>query len=84
MIAFSGVLSSCDMLARNSDLCRLAASSSRLFSSSSVSAVASSSGALLDLVLEARIGLLRVRSHAVELGGECAELVVARRSRCAG
>ena len=28
MIAFSGVRSSCDMLARNSDLCRLAASSS--------------------------------------------------------
>ncbi len=29
MIAFSGVRSSCDMLARNSDLCLLAASSSR-------------------------------------------------------
>ena len=29
MIAFSGVRSSCDMLARNSLLCRLAASSSR-------------------------------------------------------
>ena len=29
MIAFSGVRSSCDMLARNSDLCRLAVSSSR-------------------------------------------------------
>ena len=28
MIAFSGVRSSCDMLARNSDLCRLASSSS--------------------------------------------------------
>ena len=41
-IAFSGVRSSCDMLARNSDLCRLAASSSRLFSSSSPSAVSSS------------------------------------------
>ena len=27
MIAFSGVRSSCDMLARNSDLCRLATSS---------------------------------------------------------
>ena len=35
MIALSGVRSSWDMLARNSDLCRLAASSSRLFSSSS-------------------------------------------------
>ena len=33
MIAFSGVRSSCDMLARNSDLCRLAASSWRLLSS---------------------------------------------------
>ena len=29
MIAFSGVRSSCDMLARNSDLWRLAVSSSR-------------------------------------------------------
>ena len=35
MMALSGVRSSCDMLARNSDLWRLAASSSRLFSSSS-------------------------------------------------
>ena len=35
MIAFSGVRSSWDMFARNSDLWRLAASSSRLFSSSS-------------------------------------------------
>ena len=42
MIAFSGVRSSCDMFARNSLLCRLAASSSRLFSSSSPSAVSSS------------------------------------------
>ena len=33
MIAFSGVRSSCDMLARNSDLCRLAASICRLLSS---------------------------------------------------
>ena len=33
MMAFSGVLSSCDMLASNFDLCRLAASISRLFSS---------------------------------------------------
>ncbi len=33
MIALSGVRSSCDMLARNSLLCRLAASSSRLFCS---------------------------------------------------
>ena len=31
MIALSGVRSSCDMLARNSDLCLLAISSSRLF-----------------------------------------------------
>ena len=31
MIAFSGVRSSCDMLARNSDLCLLAISSCRLF-----------------------------------------------------
>ena len=30
MTAFSGVRSSCDMLARNSDLCRLATSSSAL------------------------------------------------------
>ena len=35
MIAFSGVRSSCDMLARNSDLCRLAVSSSRYSRSSS-------------------------------------------------
>ena len=35
MTAFSGVRSSWDMLARNSDLWRLAASSCRLFSSSS-------------------------------------------------
>ena len=35
MIALSGVRSSCDMLARNSDLCWLAASSSLLFTSSS-------------------------------------------------
>ena len=34
MTAFSGVLSSCDMLARNSDLCRLATSSSALRTSS--------------------------------------------------
>jgi hypothetical protein len=33
MIALSGVRSSCDMFARNSDLCRLAASSCRLFCS---------------------------------------------------
>ena len=33
MMALSGVRSSCDMLARNSDLCRLAASICRLFSS---------------------------------------------------
>ena len=33
MIALSGVRSSWDMFARNSDLCRLAASSSRLLSS---------------------------------------------------
>ena len=33
MIALSGVRSSCDMLARNSDLCRLAISSCRLLSS---------------------------------------------------
>src|SRR5260370_141108 len=33
MIAFSGVLSSCDMLARNSDLCWFAISSWRLLSS---------------------------------------------------
>ena len=33
MMAFSGVRSSWDMLARNSDLCWLAASSCRLFSS---------------------------------------------------
>ena len=33
MIALSGVRSSCDMLARNSDLCWLAISSSRLLSS---------------------------------------------------
>ena len=32
MIAFSGVRSSCDMLARNSDLCWLATSSCRLLS----------------------------------------------------
>ena len=32
MIAFSGVRSSCDMLARNSDLCWLAISSWRLLS----------------------------------------------------
>jgi hypothetical protein len=32
MIAFSGVRSSCDMFARNSDLCRLATSSCRLLS----------------------------------------------------
>ena len=32
MMAFSGVRSSCDMLARNSDLCWLATSSWRLFS----------------------------------------------------
>ena len=36
MIALSGVRSSCDMFARNSDLWRLAASSSRLLSSSSL------------------------------------------------
>ena len=35
MTAFSGVRSSCDMLARNSDLCWLATSSSRDFCSSS-------------------------------------------------
>ena len=35
MIAFSGVRSSWDMFARNSDLCRLAASSSWLLSPSS-------------------------------------------------
>ena len=35
MTAFSGVRSSCDMLARNSDLCWLATSSSRVFCSSS-------------------------------------------------
>ena len=33
MMALSGVRSSCDMLARNSDLCRLAASICRLLSS---------------------------------------------------
>ena len=33
MIALSGVLSSCDMLARNSDLCLFATSSWRLLSS---------------------------------------------------
>jgi hypothetical protein len=33
MIAFSGVRSSCDILARNSDLCWLATSSWRLLSS---------------------------------------------------
>ena len=42
MIAFSGVRSSCDMFARKSDLCWLAASSSRLFTSSAFSASASS------------------------------------------
>ena len=42
MIAFSGVRSSCDMFARNSDLWRLTVSSWRLFSSSSASAVPSS------------------------------------------
>ena len=36
MIALSGVRSSCDMLARNSDLCRLATSSCRLLSASSL------------------------------------------------
>ena len=36
MIALSGVRSSCDMLARNALLCRLATSSSRLLSSSSL------------------------------------------------
>ena len=35
MTAFSGVRSSCDMLARNSDLCRLATSTSRVLCSSS-------------------------------------------------
>ena len=35
MTALSGVRSSCDMLARNSDLCRLATSSSRDLCSSS-------------------------------------------------
>ena len=42
LMALSGVRSSCDMLARNSDLWRLAASSSRDFWSSSSRAVASS------------------------------------------
>jgi hypothetical protein len=43
MIALSGVRSSCDMLARNSDLCRLATSSwrnSRAFSMASADWVA--------------------------------------------
>ena len=40
MIALSGVRSSCDMLARNSDLCRLAASIWRLFSSISRNSLA--------------------------------------------
>ena len=57
LIAFSGVRSSCDMLARNSDLCRLAASSSRVFASSSASALGQLAGPLLDLVLEVRHGM---------------------------
>ena len=78
MIAFSGVRSSCDMLARNSDLCLLAASSSRLFSSSSRERGLELPGALLDLLLEARVGLLELRRHAIELLGERAQLVAAR------
>ena len=78
MIAFSGVRSSCDMFARNSDLCLLAASSSRLFSSSSLECRRELERPRLDLLLEARVGLLELGRHAIELLGECPQLVVAR------
>ena len=77
LIAFSGVRSSCDMLARNSDLWRLAASSSRLFSSSSASAVASSRVRSSTCCSSPAYGRLQPGGHAVELVGEGAELVAA-------
>ncbi len=78
MIAFSGVRSSCDMFARNSDLCLLAASSSRLFSSSSLSAVASSRVRSSTFCSRPAVGLLEPRRHAIELVGERSQLVAAR------
>ena len=78
MIAFSGVRSSCDMFARNSDLCRLTASSSRLFWSSSRECRRELAGPLVDLLLEPRIRLPEPRCHAIELLGERAQLVIAR------
>ena len=78
MIAFNGVRSSCDMFARNSDLCWLAASSSRLFSSSSASAVASSRVRSSTFCSRPAVRLLEPRRHAVELLGEGTELVAAR------
>ena len=64
MMALSGVRSSCDMLARNSLLCRLAVSSSRLL--------------LLDFAEQSRVldrqrRLRRERLHEIDhLGGEVA------------
>ena len=61
MTALSGVRSSCDMLARNSDLCRLATSSSALLRSSSRNSRAlwMASADWLAKVCEQVAGLLR-------------------------
>ena len=67
MMALSGVRSSWDMLARNSDLCRLAASSCRLLSSISWKSRA--------FWIARADWVAKVRSSSIGLGGELAGLV---------
>ena len=69
-IAFSGVRSSCDMLARNPTCAVLPPRAARLFSSSSRRARSRAPVRSVDLLLEVRIRLLEARGHAVELVGE--------------
>ncbi len=68
MIAFSGVRSSCDMLARNSDLWRLATSSCWLPPPLQV---------FFHLLLEPGVGFTEPRRHVVELLGDCLQLITA-------
>ena len=77
LIAFSGVRSSCDMFARNSDLWRLAASSSAGLLVELRQRSRQLPGALLHLLLEPGVGRRQARSHPVEFVGERRELVSA-------
>ena len=77
MIAFSGVRSSCDMLARNSLLWLLATSSWRPFSRELCQHLLQLPRTFLDLLLQALNRCLQARRHPVQLVCEAAQLVAA-------